>query len=218
MAEWAALKLHMNKGGAMIALRRARLLLVVALLLVLVMMSGCYFNVFQTARTVGAGKVSISLGSGVVGVTVGQNSSLVFTPQARLTVGLSESFDLGLQSGLMIDSSGQPSFLGAMADIKLSLFDDPETFSIALGVGGGYSPGLLGWGVEGSFYVDSNIVFLPIYAVYRPIVPLSGNSLQLIHQFAGGLHLDLSDSVRILIELDWWSGVLGGGISLDIKF
>ncbi len=211
-------EVKLDKGGAMIAFRRARLLSVVCLLLVLVMMSGCYFNIFQTARTVGAGKVAISLGSGVVGITVGQSSSLIFTPQARLTLGLSDSVDLGLQSGLMIDSSGQPSFLGAMGDIKLSLFHDPGTFSMAVGIGGGYSPGLLGWGVEGSLYVDSNIVFLPVYAVYRPILPLGGSSLQLIHQFAGGLHLDLSDSVRILIELDWWSGVLGGGINLDIRF
>jgi len=201
-----------------IALRKTRLLLVTSLALAVVMMSGCYFNVFQTARTIGAGNVAISIGSGIVGVTVGNNSSLVFTPQARLTVGLSDGVDLGLQSGLMVDTSGTPSFLGAMGDIKLSLLHDPQLFSLALGVGGGYSSGLLGWGIEGSVYFDSNIVFLPIYAVYRPILPLSGNNLQLLHQFAGGLHLDLSDSVRILLELDWWSGVWGVGISLDIVF
>ena len=206
------------KGGVMIAWRRLRSMAIVGLLLVVVLLSGCYFNIFQTARTVGAGKAAISLGSGVVSITVGQDSSLIFTPQARLTVGLSDNVDLGVQSGLMIGSSGEPGFLGVIGDIKMALVQDPETFSIALGVGGGYSPGLLGWGVEGSVYLDSNIVFLPVYLVYRPILPLSGGTLGVIHQFAGGLHLDLSDSARILIEVDSWSGVLGGGISLDIRF
>ncbi|MCD6136264.1 hypothetical protein J7J63_06115 [Candidatus Bipolaricaulota bacterium] len=202
----------------MVTWRRLRSLAMVGLLLVVVLLSGCYFNIFQTARTVGAGKVAISLGSGVVNIVAGQNSSLVFTPQARIAVGLSDSVDLGIQSGLMVNSSGTPSFLGAIGDIKLALLQDPETFSIALGLGGGYSPGLLGWGVEGSVYLDSNIAFLPIYAVYRPILPLSGDTLSVIHQFGGGLHLDLSDSARILIEVDSWNGVLGGGISLDIIF
>ncbi|HDL85408.1 MAG TPA: hypothetical protein ENH11_03635 [Candidatus Acetothermia bacterium] len=202
----------------MVTWRRLRLMGIVGLLLVVVLLSGCYFNIFQTARTVGAGKVAISIGSGVVSITVGQNSSLIFTPQARLTIGLSDSVDLGVQSGIMIGSSGSPGFLGAIGDIKLALLQDPKTFSIALGLGGGYSPGLLGWGVEGSVYVDSNIVFLPIYLVYRPILPLSGGTLGVMHQFAGGLHLDLSDSARILIEVDLWNGVLGGGISLDLRF
>lgn len=202
----------------MVARHRLRSLAIIGLLLVVILLSGCYFNIFQTARTVGAGKVAISVGSGVVNIVVGQDSSLIFTPQARLTVGLSDSVDLGVQSGLMIGASGSPSFLGAIGDIKMALVQDPETFSLALGIGGGYSPSLLGWGVEGSVYLDSNIVFLPIYAVYRPILPLSGTTLGIIHQFAGGLHLDLSDSVRILIEVDSWNGVLGGGISLDIIF
>lgn len=202
----------------MIAKRRLRSIGIVGLLLLVVLLSGCYFNVFQTARTVGAGKVAISLGSGVVNIVVGESSSLIFTPQARLTVGLSDSVDLGVQSGLMIGASGEPGFLGAIADIKMALVQDPDTFSIALGIGGGYSPGLLGWGVEGSVYLDSNIVFLPIYVVYRPILPLGGETLGVIHQIAGGLHLDLSDSARILIEVDLWNGVLGGGISLDIIF
>jgi hypothetical protein len=202
----------------MIAKRRLRSVVIVGLLVVVVLLSGCYFNIFQTARTVGAGKVAISLGSGVVNLVIGESSSLIFTPQARLTVGLSDSVDLGVQSGFMIGASGEPGFLGVIGDIKMALVQDPETFSIALGIGGGYSPGLLGWGVEGSVYLDSNIAFLPIYAVYRPILPLGGETLGVIHQFAGGLHLDLSDSIRILIEVDSWSGVLGGGISLDIIF
>jgi len=202
----------------MVAWRRMRTVAIVGLLLVVVLLSGCYFNIFQTARTMGAGKVGVSLGSGVVSVNVGENSSLVFTPQVRLTVGLSDNVDLGVQSGIMIGSSGEPGFLGAMGDIKLALVQDPGSISFALGLGGGYSPGLLGWGVEGSVFLDSNIAFLPIYVVYRPILPLGGEGLQLIHQFAGGLHLDLSDSVRILVEVDSWNGVLGGGISLDIMF
>jgi len=207
-----------NKGGIMVARHRLRSLAIVGLLLAAVLLSGCYFNIFQTARTIGKGNVALTVGSGVVNVVVGESSSLVFTPQARIAVGLSDSVDLGVQSGMMIGSSGEPSFLGAIGDIKLALVQDPETFSIALGIGGGYSPGLLGWGVEGSIYLDSNIVILPVYVVYRPILPLGGSTLGVIHQFAGGLHLDLSDSARILIEVDSWNGVLGGGISLDIIF
>lgn len=202
----------------MVAWRRLRSVAIVGLLLVVILLSGCYFNIFQTARTVGAGKVAISVGSGVVNISGGSSSSLIFTPQARITIGLSDSVDLGIQSGVMIGSAGEPGFLGAIGDIKLALAQDPGVGSFALGIGGGYSPGLLGWGVEGSVYLDSNIAFLPIYLVYRPILPLSGKSLQIMHQFAGGLHLDLSDSARILIEVDSWNGLLGGGISLDIRF
>ncbi|MCK4246410.1 hypothetical protein KAX14_04165, partial [Candidatus Bipolaricaulota bacterium] len=79
-----------------------------------------------------------------------------------------------------------------------------------------YQPGVLGWGVAGSVWLDSNLPFLPIFFVYRPMFLLDDDPLTIVHHLGGGLYLDLSDHVRLLVEIDSWDGQLGGGISLDI--
>jgi len=195
-----------------------RLVAVVGLAVPLVLLSGCFFNIFQTARTVGQGNVALTVGSGALSITVGQDTSWVFTPQAMLTVGLADSVDLSVRSGAMIGASGEPGFLGVVGDIKVALIQAPDSLSFALGIGGGYSPGLLGWGVEASVYLDSNLRFLPIYFVYRPFMVLGGEEYVIQNQFAGGLHLMLSPNARILIELDSWAGLLSAGICLSIIF
>lgn len=43
---------------------KGRLLVVGALLAAVFLLSGCFFNVFQTARTVGKGKAAVGLGGG----------------------------------------------------------------------------------------------------------------------------------------------------------
>ncbi len=197
---------------------RLRLLAIVGLAVPLVLLSGCFFNIFQTARTVGQGNVALTLGSGLLNITIGEDTSWVFTPQGMLTVGLADSVDLSVRSGAMIGASGEPSFLGVVGDIKVALIQLPDSLSFALGIGGGYSPGLLGWGVEASVYLDSNLRFLPIYFVYRPFMPLNTGEYVVQNQIAGGLHLMLSPNARILIELDSWAGVLSFGICLSILF
>ena len=202
----------------MIAWHRLRSLAIVVMLLAAVLLSGCYFSIFQTARTIGKGNVALTLGSGVMNIAAPGDFNWIFTPQGRITIGLADNVDIGMQSGMMIGSTGEPSFLGVVGDLKIGLVQDPDFFSFSLGIGCGYRPGLFGWGVEGSVYLDSNLRFLPIFFVYRPMFLLDDDPLTIIHHLGGGLHLDLSDHARILIEIDSWDGQLYGGISLDIIF
>ena len=195
-----------------------KIVLLGLLLLSLILLTGCFFNIFQTARTVGKGDVALCLGSAAMNLAGEGDYNWIFTPQGRLAIGLADNVDLGVRSGVMIGASGEPGFLGVVGDIKIALLQDPESFSLALGFGGGYSPGLLGWGIEGSIYFDSNLRFLPFYFVYRPLLPLAGDGFAVQHQLAAGLHLDLSEHARILVEIDSWGGLLSGGIALEIAF
>lgn len=194
-----------------------RLVGVAGVLVLLVVLSGCFFNVFQTAQTVGAGNVALTLGAAAMNIAVQQQNSLVFTPQGRLAVGLTDNLDLGIQSGAMVGTDGSASFLGAIADLKARIVNIDNGFALALGVGGGYSPGLVGWGIEGSVYLDSNLRFLPLYVVYRPLLPLGGGQLTIANQVAVGLYLRLSSSARLLLEADWWNGLPSVGAALEVR-
>jgi hypothetical protein len=201
------MKLKLQMIGAMV------------LLLSMGLLTGCFFNVFQTARTLGQGNVALNLGVAVMNIAIGEGNGWTLTPQGRLAVGIANGVDLGVRSGAMFDlNTGELGFLGVVGDIKLSLFAQPEGFAVALGFGGGYSPGMVGWGLEGSIYLDSTLQYLPVYFVYRPLFPLGGETFTVQHQLAGGLHLMLSPTTRLLIEVDSWGGLLSGGIGLEILF
>jgi len=197
---------------------RARAVLAVVILLSAGLLTGCFLNIFQTARTVGQGNVALAIGTGVLNMAIGEDNNWMLTPQGRISIGLADNVDLGVRSGGMFSlTSGELGFLGAVGDIKVSLFQDPESFSLALGFGGGYNMGTFGWGLEGSIYLDSNLRFLPIYFVYHPLLPLAGDDgVTILHQLGGGLHLTLSETTRLLIEVDYWQGILSFGISLEI--
>ncbi len=197
---------------------RARAITAIALLLTLLLLTGCFFNVFETARSVGKGRAAITIAMAAMNLFDSAEGWRI-TPQGRVAVGLTDNLELGLRSGAMVNlSTGDVGFLGAVGDLKVTLFDQPDSFALALGLGGGNSSGTFGWGLEGSVYFDSTIPFLPIYFVYRPLLPLGGGELDLIHQFAGGLYLVLSPNVRLLIEVDSWGGLLSGGIGIEIRF
>jgi len=202
----------------MIARHWLQSIAIVGLLLVVVLLSGCYFNAFQTARTVGKGNAALTVGCGVINVAIPGEYDWLFTPQGRITIGLTDNLDIGVQSGMKIWSTGEPTLLGIAGDLKIGLIQDPQSISFALGIGASYQPGVLGWGVAGSVWLDSNLPFLPVFFVYRPMLLLGADPLSIVHHVGGGLHLDLSDHVRLLVEIDSWNGELGGGISLDIIF
>ena len=103
--------------------------------------SGCLFNMFQTARMVSSGDVSFLPGTGVMDIGINDTSNWILTPQARVSFGLSGTANLGLQTGATLPmSGGDLGWLGLRGDVKFSVVDDPETVSLALGVGVGYGP------------------------------------------------------------------------------
>ncbi len=197
---------------------RRRLALVFALAAALAMLAtGCLFNIFQTARTVGAGNLSFTFGTGVLMFDVGDGANVSLTPQARLALGVAKGLDFGLQTGAMIPlASGDPGWLGAIGDLKFSLFDEPDSFALALGFGGGYSAEYVGWGVFAEVFFDSNVRVLPIFFSYQPAIALSSDTFTLLHHLTAGLKLRLSDQARILLQTDYRAGLLSIGLALEI--
>jgi len=199
--------------------RVLRVGIVVVLVASAVTLSGCLFNVFQTARTVGAGNVTLAVGAGFFDLSVNEDHNWSITPQARLTIGLADGLDLGVHTGALIPlETGDPGWLGAIGDLKFSLFDAPNSFSLALGFGGGYGLEFGGFGVFGEVFFDSNVRILPIFIAYRPIVPLGAAEFTLWHHIAGGVKLALSESARLLIEIDTLGQLISFGIALEIGF
>jgi len=200
---------------------RVRTFLVVGLTgAVLVLSTGCLFNIFQTAKTIGAGNVALTIGSGLFDFNLlDTDSSYYLTPQARLTIGLADSVDLGFQTGLLMSLEGEDvGWCGATGDLKFALFDEPDSFALALGFGGGYSLETLGWEAFGEVFFDSNVKFLPIFVAYQPHVALV-EGFALIHHFAGGLKLRLSDKARLLFQGDYNSyGYVSYGLALEVVF
>ncbi len=201
---------------------RRRLVLVVALgALVVTLSTGCLFNIFQTARTIGAGNLAFTFGTGAFRLQIEDSTTYYVTPQARLTFGLADAVDLGLQTGAMISlANGSPGWLGAIGDLKFRLFDQPDSFALALGFGGGYSAEFVavGWGLFGEIFLDSNLRVLPIFLCYQPGVPLGGDSFVVYHHLAGGLKLKLSDQARLLLQADYRAGLVSIGLALEIGF
>ena len=185
----------------------------------LLLLTGSYFNVFETARSIGKGHSSLAVALAAMNIQIEDTATWLLTPQARLAVGLTDNLELGLRSGVTVGvATGNVGFLGAVGDLKVTLFDQPQSFAFALGFGGGYSSGMVGGGIEGSIYFDSTVPFFPLYFVYRPLLPLGGTDLAVIQQFAVGLHLAISPNARLLVEVCSWGGLLSGGIGFDVSF
>jgi len=189
--------------------------------LVATLCTGCLFNIFQTARTIGAGNFALTLGTGAFALQVEDSTTYYATPQARLTVGLADAVDLGLQTGALIPlSSGDPGWLGLIGDLKFRLFDEPDAFALALGFGGGYSMEYVGagWGIFGEIFFDSNLRVLPIFFSYQPGFGIGGDSITLLHHLTGGLKLKLSDQARLLLQADYRSGLISVGLAVEVGF
>src|SRR4030042_1458734 len=105
--------------------------------------AGCYMTNLTTARTVGAGKVGLTGGAGVIPFAVDSESDyddilnfdvdVVFiNPQGRLDIGLSDAVDLGFQTGLMLVSGAEGfGWLGMLADGKGGVVDGPASGTLA---------------------------------------------------------------------------------------
>lgn len=198
---------------------RRRLVLVLGLAaLVAVLCTGCLFNIFQTARTVGAGNLALTIGAGLLSVQVEDTTTTSITPQARLALGLGNGVDLGLQTGAMVPlSGGDLGWLGAIGDLKFRLFDERDSFALAMGFGGGYGIEYVGWGVFGEILFDSNVRLFPVFFAYQPSVPLGGD-FTVLHHLAAGVKLRLSNQARILLQTDYRTGIWSLGLALEVGF
>ncbi len=198
--------------------RNLRVLLAVAVVVPVVLLSGCLFNVFQTAQMVRSGDISILIGSGLLNITGDpSNSTWAATPQARVQFGLSDSINLGLHTGLLVPFSGEPGWMGVAGDLKFSLVNDPKSISLAAGFGGGNGIHFLGWGVFGEVYLDLNV--FPLFFAYQPTIPLGGETFAVWHDVAIGLALPLSGTARILLQVDTRNLVLFSyGIGFEVNF
>ncbi|MCD4733129.1 hypothetical protein K8R78_02700 [bacterium] len=190
--------------------------------LLAILFTGCFMGHMTTAKPVGAGKVGLtgSLGfvpfnslleevSGDIDTT---DSFGAMNLQGRLDIGLSDSVDLGFTTGVGVMIF--PYWMGANAEVKYAFVNDPDSVTIAAGAGVGFN--MSGVTAGGSLYIDSNIPFFPIHISARPEYAM-GNTKDVdtdgdgvnddteseglfYLNLAAGLHFDLSDTVRLLIE------------------
>jgi len=199
--------------------RALRILLAIGLLVPVIALSGCLFNIFQTAQMVKSGDVALLIGSGIMPIEIEQNNTAwSLTPQARFAIGLSDSVNLGLHTGVMIPlSTGDPGWLGAMGDFKFSIMNNPESISLSVGFGGGYGIHFFGWGLMGEVFLDFNV--FPLFIAYQPMFPLGGEGFTIFHDIAAGLALTLSENTRLLIQIDTRDfALVSYGIGFEIGF
>ena len=200
-------------------LRKLRVILALGLVVPTILLGGCLFNVFQTAKMVQSGDMSVLIGSGLMDLSIDENPAWSLTPQARLNFGLSDSINLGLHTGALIPlSTGDPGWMGLAGDLKFSIVDNPESISLAIGFGGGYGIHFVTWGVFGGVYLDLNV--FPLFFAYQPTVPLGGEELVVWHDVAIGMALELSDKARLLIQVDTrnLAQLISYGIGFEISF
>lgn len=199
--------------------RRLRVLLALGLVVPMILLSGCLFNIFQTAKMVQSGDMSVLIGSGLMPITIGTDTSWSLTPQARLAFGLSNSINLGLHTGALISLSagGEPGWMGVAGDLKFSIVDNPESISLALGFGGGYGIHFVTWGVFGEVFLDLNV--FPLFFAYQPTIPLGGEGFVVWHDVAIGMALALSEKARLIIQVDTRNlALFSYGMGFEISF
>ena len=199
--------------------RPFQVLLALGLVVPTILLSGCLFNMFQTAKMIQSGDVSVLIGSGLMDLSIDEDPAWALTPQARLNFGLSDTINLGLHTGALISlSTGEPSWMGIAGDLKFSLVNDPESISLALGFGGGYGIHFLNWGIFGEIYLDLNV--FPLFFAYQPTIPLDGDGIVVWHDVAIGLALELSEKARLLIQVDTrnLAFLISYGIGFEIIF
>lgn len=198
--------------------RTFRVMLAVGVVIPLILLSGCLFNVFQTAKMLQSGDMSVLIGTGIMDLSVDEGSSWALAPQARLNFGLSDAVNLGFHTGALIPlSSGEPGFLGVAGDLKFSLVNNPESITLSAGFGAGYGLHFLGFGVFGEVFLDLNV--FPLFFAYQPTIPLTGEGLTVFHDVSVGFPLVMSEKARLIILADTRNlSLVSYGIGFEISF
>lgn len=198
---------------------------ILAVVLVVAASATAYgFNLFETAGPVGAQQVAMTFGFGL-GTTEFSPAGVWFlAPQGRLTIGLMEGLDLGVQSGWTTEIGATTvHWLGTLVDVKIASIHVPDMYTLAWGAGGGYGLDLLGdgWGVFWQILFESHSRFLPIFVTYRSLLPfdgMAGGSIAFEGYIAGGLRLPLAPIAQLLLVVDVHGGLASIGLGLEIAF
>jgi hypothetical protein len=212
---WVRINPHRKSGLGKIADGKAVRLLFAGLLLA----CGCYMTNLTTARTVGAGKVGLTGGGGVI---IGSREYGFFElPLLRVDVGLAETFDLALQTGACIGYPG--GWFGGEASCKWKLIDDPG--SVTLSVGGGFEY-FYGPAVNAHIFVDSNLPYLPLYVAVKPRLHVHTSlhtEVMVGCDLSAGIHIDFSECFRLILDsttqlLSYGWGSYGFGLGAQVVF
>jgi len=182
------------------------------------------FNLFETAGPIGEQVVALTFGFGLATTEIGAGGTWRLVPQGRLTIGLLEGLDLGIQSGWSAEiGTGTAEWLGTLVDVKITSAHVPDMYTLAWGAGGGFGLDFLGngWGVFLQLLFESHSPFLPAFVTYRSILPLdtiTGGSIEFKGYIAGGLRLRLAPIARLLLVIDVYDGSASLGLGLEIAF
>jgi hypothetical protein len=209
--------LDMNEGEIM--KRTFRVFLAVGVVVPMILLSGCLFNAFQTAKMLQSGDMSVVIGTGLMDLSVVEGSAWALSPQARLNFGLSDTVNLGLHTGALVSlASGEPAWLGVAADLKFSFVNNPESISLSGGFGASYGMVSVGLGVFGEFFLDLNV--FPLFFAYKPMIPFGGEGFTVIHDMSIGMPLVLSETARLILQVDIRNLALflSYGIGFEISF
>ena len=185
----------------------------------------CAFNLLETAGPIGEQVVALTFGIGLATTELGAGGTWYLVPQGRLTIGLLEGLDLGIQGGWKQPGgeAGATDWLGVLIDVKITSAHVPDTYTVAWGAGGGFGLDFLGngWGAFLQFLFESHAPLLPIYVTYRSILPLdaiTAGSIEFKGYIAGGFHLRLASIARLLLVVDVYQGSASLGLGIEIAF
>jgi len=183
------------------------------------------FNLLQTAGPIGGQVVALTFGIGLATTEPGTCGTRYVVPQGRLTIGLLEGLDLGVQSGWKQggNGAGVTDWLGGLIDVKITSAHVPDAYTVAWGAGGGIGLDFLGngWGVFLQLLFESHAPLLPVYVTYRLIVPLdeiTTGSVEFRGHIAGGFRLQLAPIARLLLAVDVYQGSASLGVGIEIAF
>ncbi len=185
---------------------------------------GFAFNLFETAEPIGEQVVGLTFGFGLATTELGAGGTWYVVPQGRLTIGLLEGLDLGVQSGWSTEiGTGTAEWLGTLVDVKITSAHVPDMYTVAWGVGGGFGLDFFGngWGVFLQLLFESHAPLLPVFVTYRSILPfdaITAGSVELKGYVAGGLRLRLAPIARLLLVVDVYQGSASLGVGLEIGF
>ena len=204
---------------------RKRCLILVFVLATACSVEACAFNVLETAGAIGEEVVALTFGIGVATTELSAGGTWYLVPQGRLTIGLLEGLDIGIQGGWKQPGgeAGATDWLGILIDVKITSAHVPDTYTVAWGAGGGFGLDFLGngWGAFLQLLFESHAPLLPVYVTYRSILPLdaiTAGSIEFEGYIAGGFHLRLASIARLLLVVDVYQGSASVGLGFEVGF